>query len=218
NSRRGSFILNLPLASHHSITSSAATSSLSGTVRPSILAVDDQLELAGLYDWQVRRLRALEDATGIDADLTIHIHNVASVGHQPAGLGKFTVPIYRGEPVAPRQEDQRDTPSVEEGVVADEEGVGPLAHKSCEGRIDLPAGTGVEDLDLQSHGAGSGFYGSQRRLGIRCMGRIDEHCNTSGYRHQRTQELQPLCGQLPNEKIDTCQIAARPGKAGHKTK
>jgi hypothetical protein len=87
-----------------------------------------------------------------------------------------------------------DTPSVEEGVVADEEGVGPLAHKSCEGRIDLPAGTGVEDLDLQSHGAGSGFYGSQRRLGIRCMGRIDEHCNTSGYRHQRTQELQPLCG------------------------
>src|SRR5262249_61698910 len=45
------------------------------------LVVDDQLELAGLYDWQVRRLRALEDATGIDADLTIHIHNVASVGH-----------------------------------------------------------------------------------------------------------------------------------------
>jgi hypothetical protein len=34
--RRGSFILNLP--SHHSITSSAATRSVSGTVRPSALA------------------------------------------------------------------------------------------------------------------------------------------------------------------------------------
>jgi len=35
--RRGSFISNLP--SHHSITSSAATSSLSGTVRPSVLTL-----------------------------------------------------------------------------------------------------------------------------------------------------------------------------------
>src|SRR5262245_51857956 len=112
------------------------------------LVVDDQLELAGLYDWQVRGFRALEDATGIIADLTIHIHNVASVGHQPAGLGKFTVPIYRGEPVAPRQEDELDTPSVEECVVADEEGVGALARNSREGRIDLAAGAGVEDLDL----------------------------------------------------------------------
>ena len=38
NLRRGSFILNLPLASHHSITASAATRSLSGTVSPSALA------------------------------------------------------------------------------------------------------------------------------------------------------------------------------------
>src|SRR5262249_51786945 len=35
--RKGSFILNLP--SHHSITSSASASSLSGTVRPSAFAV-----------------------------------------------------------------------------------------------------------------------------------------------------------------------------------
>jgi hypothetical protein len=49
------------------------------------------------------------------------------------------------------------------------------------------------------------------------MGRIDEPCNTSGCRHQRTQEFQPLCGQLANEKIDTCQAAAGLGKAGHKT-
>src|SRR5215469_8208424 len=84
---------------------------------PGGLGVDDQLELGRLYDRQVRGFGALEDATGINADLTIHIHNVASVGHQPAGLDKFTVPIYRGEPVAPSQEDELDTPSVEECVV-----------------------------------------------------------------------------------------------------
>jgi hypothetical protein len=38
---------------------------------PSGLGVDDQLELARLYDRQVRRLRALQDAAGIDADLVI---------------------------------------------------------------------------------------------------------------------------------------------------
>src|SRR5262245_44716818 len=37
--RWGSFILNLPLASHHSITSSARASSTASTSRPSALAV-----------------------------------------------------------------------------------------------------------------------------------------------------------------------------------
>src|SRR5262245_48358461 len=102
--------------------------------------VDDQLELTRLHDRQVRRLGAFEDTTGINAELTIHIHNVASVGHQSAGRGKFTVPIYRGNPVEHRQKDQLDTPSAEEGVVADKEGVGLLAHNSYEGRIDLATG------------------------------------------------------------------------------
>src|SRR5262249_55936515 len=39
NRRRGSFILNLPLASHHSITSSARASSVGGISTPSVLAV-----------------------------------------------------------------------------------------------------------------------------------------------------------------------------------
>src|SRR5215471_3227540 len=88
---------------------------------PGGLVVNDQFEFRRLHDRQIGRLRALEDAAGIDADLAIHIHNVASIAHQSAGLGKFTVPIYRGEPMAPRQEDEFDTPSVEECVVADEE-------------------------------------------------------------------------------------------------
>ena len=36
--------------------------------------------------------------------------------------------------------------------------------------------------------------------------------------HQLAQELQPLCRQLATEKIDTCQVAARPGEAGDETK
>src|SRR5262249_6283924 len=40
--RWGSFILNLPLASHHSITSSAVASSTASTSRPSALAVSQE--------------------------------------------------------------------------------------------------------------------------------------------------------------------------------
>jgi hypothetical protein len=95
--------------------------------------------------------------------------------------------------------------------------VGPPAHKSCEGRIDLAAGAGVKDLDLQPHGAGSRFHVSQRDL-VTGTGRIDQHGNTSGSGYQLTQEFQPLCHQLSTEKIDSCQVAAWPGEASDKAR
>src|SRR5215831_330167 len=57
---------------------------------PGSHGVDDQLELARLHDRQVRRLGVLEDAAGIDANLTKRIRNVDSVAHQPADFGKIT--------------------------------------------------------------------------------------------------------------------------------
>ena len=78
------------------------------------------------------------------------------------------------------------------GVAADEDGIGPFAHHSCESRVDLPAGAGVEDLDLQPHGAGSRFHVSQRGVSILSIGGIDKNGNTSGGGHQLTQESQPL--------------------------
>ena len=81
------------LAPLHSITSSARGEQRrrhGEAEHPGGLGVDDQLELGRLHDRQVRGLGALEDAAGIDADLTIRIRNVGSVAHQPAGFGKFT--------------------------------------------------------------------------------------------------------------------------------
>src|SRR5262245_31488842 len=108
-------------------------------------------------------------------------------------------------------------PDVEKSILADEEGVDPLTHKTCKGRIDLAASGGVEDQDLQSSGASSRFHVSQRGLCIRSTGRIDEYGNASHSRHQLPEEFQALCSQLTTKKIDTCQVAARPGEAGNKT-
>jgi len=87
---------------------------------------------------------------------------------------------------------QLNAPSVEEGAGADEEGVGPLAPKIFEGRIDLPTGVGIQDLDLQPHGARSRLQVSQCRLGNGYIGGVDEHRNANSPGHQLTQEFQPL--------------------------
>src|SRR5262249_28907804 len=90
------------------------------------------------------RLCALEDATGIGADLTPRISNVGSVAHQAAGFGIVTVRISRGDRVARRQHGKLNPPALKKWVGADEEGVGPLAPDAFEGRLDLSAGAGVD--------------------------------------------------------------------------
>ena len=52
--------------------------------------------------------------------------------------------------MARRQVGQLYTAGGEHAIRADEQGVGPLSHEGCKSRIDLAAGAGVEDLDLQS--------------------------------------------------------------------
>src|SRR5215469_11074440 len=112
---------------------------------------------------------------GINTYLTIRISDVASVAHQPASLGIFTPRIGRGHCKAHRLKGQLDMPAVQEGIAADEEGVGSLARKSREGPIDLTARAGVKDLDLQSHGASCRLHVFQRDLRTPGIVRIDEH-------------------------------------------
>ena len=107
---------------------------------------------------------------------------------------------------------------VKKGSPADEKRVGPLAHKRCEGRIDLAAGAGVENLDLQPHGAGRRFHVSQRGLGIRSIGRIDEHgqCAWPPGTSSRRSSSRFAVNSL-REEIDPREVAARPVEAGDKT-
>ena len=119
--------------------------------------------------------------------------------------------------MAHRQKGQLETPGVEERVAGDKKGVGSLAPKGRKGGINFAAGAGVEDLDLQPHGARGRFHVSQRDLRIHGLGRIDEHGHTCGAGHQSTQQLQFLRPNLEIEEIDTGQVAARPREAGDNT-
>src|SRR5262245_41743019 len=98
--------------------------------------------------------------------------------------------------MARRHVGQLKSPAVEKTILADENGDGPLAPQSWEGRIELAAGSGIEDLELLSHGACSRFHLSQRGFCIRSIGRIDEYGHARHSGHQLTQELQSLRRQL----------------------
>ena len=85
--------------------------------------------------------------------------------------------------MARRERRKLDAPADEEGVGSNEECLGPVAHEGGEGHIDLAAGAGIDELNLQSEAACSFRYLSQRGLGIRRIARIDQHGNSNRFRH-----------------------------------
>src|SRR5262245_63481695 len=110
--------------------------------------IDDQLEPGRLHDRQIRRFLALEDAPGIDADLTIPVCIARSVAHQNAGFGKLPASSDCGQHMA-RGPRRKLYPTVDEHWVGtDNKCIGPLLHKARKGRVDTAIGTGGEDLDL----------------------------------------------------------------------
>ena len=73
--------------------------------------------------------------------------------------------------------------AVEEGIGGNEQGIGLLAPEGGEGRLDLAAGAGVEDVSLQSENAGRFRYVSQRGLGDLSIRGIDQHGNANSLGH-----------------------------------
>jgi hypothetical protein len=119
--------------------------------------------------------------------------------------------------VARRERGNLHPSADEEGVVTDKESPGLVAQERYEGRIDLAAGAGADDLDLKPNGAGSRYHILQGGPGSE-IGGIKEHGNSSGCGYQVAQEFQPLCCQFTSEEIDSGQVAAWPSEAGNKAK
>jgi hypothetical protein len=105
------------------------------------------------------------------------------------------------------------TPSIDEGAAADEKCVRAVSREGRKGFTNFSGSAGVEDLNLHPDVASGHLNISQSGLCNRCMGRIDQHGNSHSPRHQLTQKSKPLCCQISGEKVDTRQVATRPGKA-----
>src|SRR6516225_8436711 len=166
------------------------------------LQVDHELKFRRLQDRQVGGLGALENLTGIRADLTIHLYTIRRVAHQPANFDSHARRVARGNAIDCCKRGQLHATARKEYVASDVQGFGSVAHKSSECRLDLALGASLEDLNLQSHYTGCLWYGAKRVLGGRDIGWIDQHRNANGPGHQLVQKCQPLCVVLTREKID----------------
>src|SRR5262245_45522893 len=122
---------------------------------PGGFGVDHQLELRGLHDRQVGRLGTLEDPANVQTHLLPCISIVRPITDQTSDIDMLPLCIDGGYRMVGGQLCQLDTPAIEEGTWTDKERIGPIAHHGGEGRIDVAAGTGIEDLDFQVHRASS---------------------------------------------------------------
>jgi hypothetical protein len=91
---------------YRSITSSAVAKSVSGMVRPSVLAVlrlMTRIKIRDLLHWEVGRLLPPENSAGVAAGQTVRICDIGSVAHQAAGRDEVALLIDGGYRVAERQ-------------------------------------------------------------------------------------------------------------------
>jgi hypothetical protein len=86
--------------------------------------IDDQFENGRLLDRQVGGLGALEDRSGINADLSIGRRKARVIADQAAGRGVFTDPIDRRNGMACRQRHDLIAPAIDEWFGGDDERVG----------------------------------------------------------------------------------------------
>ena len=80
---------------------------------------------------------------------------------------------------------QLHAPAVEKRARPHEDSIGPFAAHRRKGSIDLGARIGLEDLNLQSHGASSHVRTVQLGFGI-WISRIEKQCDAGELRHALT--------------------------------
>src|SRR5262249_16560582 len=147
-----------------------------------------------------------------------HVHTIGRVAHQPAGFDSLASGIARGNPITRRERRKLDAPARKERVASDVQGFGAVAHESGEGRLDLAPSANLEDLNLQSDcRAASGRSRSVLSVAGTFAGlastAIRTALGTSSCRSPSRLAVTSL-----GEIVDAGGVAARPGKAGDKTK
>src|SRR6516165_1542091 len=112
------------------------------------LEVDHELELCRQHNRQITRLLAFEDASGVNAGLTVCIGNAGRVAHQAAGRDRFAPVIDRGSPVSGRQRDNSFPLGVHERAGAHVQRASPALDERCKGGLDFAAAADIEDDQL----------------------------------------------------------------------
>src|SRR5262249_13670919 len=113
------------------------------------LKIDEQLDFCGLLDRQVGRLLALENASGVDADLTVHVRIATSVAHQAASRRELAILVDRWHSVADSQCGELFALTIEEWIAADHEPACPHFGQAREDGSEVAYSVRIQYMDLQ---------------------------------------------------------------------
>src|SRR5262245_61912575 len=170
------------------------------------LEVDDQFELGRLLDRQVSRLGPLEDATSVDAQLTIRVLEVGAVTHQATRFDKFAPFVDYGNRVFRRKSNEMVAAVVEERVGSDDHRICASMHIIRESRIEFIRTGGIQCLELQSDSARCFLQLLDLESGTGTA-RICENSDGGGFGHELTQKLKSLWAQLRRQYIHPSGVA-----------
>ena len=148
-------LMQLQQSSTYSITSSASASSLSAGCKPECLGgrdVDDQFELVYLFDRQISRLGAFENASNVIAAFVIAVAEHRSIAHEFTGFDKLTKFIKRRDCMSCCERDKVLTPAGEERIGADEQRIGTLLDDARENLIEIVFGDRTQDREPDDRG------------------------------------------------------------------
>src|SRR5262249_25291782 len=194
--RKGSFIVNLPLASSldHLVGEREQLGRKLDAERFGGLEIDDELELSRLHHRQVGRLLALEDATGVHAKLAIRFPIPGCVTDETTSRNELPLKIGRGNRVTRGQIYQRLAVTDEQRIVANEKRSSPLLNKGCKRRLEVAFVACGHNLDLLTNSVRGLLRVFRPGCNIRVV-RVHEHGNQVGGGHQPTKQFQPFAQQ-----------------------
>src|SRR5215472_14119232 len=177
------------------------------------LEIDDQLEGRWLLDRQIGRLGALQDPSGVNADLVTDGYVVNSIADQAADRNEWRMRIYCRNGMALRQRDDLLASARDEPIGVDDEPDGMQPVEGREGGVDFGFGAGFQDRKLHLLHEGCFLRVSDDPLGIRIV-RVHQQSDHAGLRNQLGKQLDQLRHQLGSHIGEASEVASRASETG----
>src|SRR5262245_19683008 len=178
------------------------------------IEVDDELELRRQLNRQIVRLRALEDAAGIEADLMIRPRYRGTIAHQAAALDVHTPWVDGGKFITRRKRDDFSVAGHEERIGTDRKRACPLLGGRGKGCLQIAFYVGFQHNQSQIASARCVLYMFYLKFApVRIW--MHKQCNRVGFGHHRKQQLQTFWQQLNCVHAHAGGVAAWTAQARH---
>ena len=170
--------------------------------------IDHRLEFGRLHDRQIRRLLALQDASGIDGGLPPGVGQHGAIAHQAASIG-FVPGVENPRKLVLRSEREQTVTAdeAEKRIGADDEGADFLLTHCSEGGLGLAYRAHTQDMKALSQRLRGGCGIPDLTLGERSL-RIHQQRDIRCVRHNLPEQLHAFCQQRAADKCCSGDVAA----------